>query len=117
MTKFTVKALTPEGSSRVFTRDAEDERQLAIQLIGENMTPIRITAQDGGLNDLLSRPVILSRRVPVRDVALFCEQIGAMVGAGLSIEQALQVVSRQRGSRPSATMGRRLLPHVRCVGG
>lgn len=54
MTKFTVKALTPEGSSRVFTRDAEDERQLAIQLIGENMTPIRITAQDGGLNDLLS---------------------------------------------------------------
>lgn len=112
MTKFTVKALTPEGSSRVFTRDAEDERQLAIQLIGENMTPIRITVQDGGLNDLLSRPVILSRRVPVRDVALFCEQIGAMVGAGLSIEQALQVVSRQRGSRPSATMGRRLLPRI-----
>ncbi|MBS0352461.1 MAG: type II secretion system F family protein [Proteobacteria bacterium] len=112
MTKFTVKVLTAEGASRVFTRDADDERQLAVHLVGEHLTPIRITEQDGSLNDLLSRPVTFDRRVPVRDVALFCEQIGAMVGSGLTIEQALQVVSRQRGKRPSAAMARRLLPRI-----
>lgn len=57
--------------SRIFTREADDERQLTVQLIGENLTPIRIIEQDGSLNDLLSRPVTLNRRIPIRDVALF----------------------------------------------
>jgi len=116
VTRFTVRAITPEGGSRIFTREADDERQLTVQLIGENLTPIRIIEQDGSLNDLLSRPVTLNRRIPIRDVALFCEQIGTMVGSGLNIEQALQVVSRQKGNRPSARMARHLLPRIQAGG-
>lgn len=112
MSRFTVRALTAEGETRILVREAEDKQGLALALIGENLTPLRITEQDGSLGDLLSRPVTLNRRMPLRDVALFCEQVGAMLASGLTVEQALRVVSRQAGRRPSARLARSLLPRI-----
>lgn len=112
MRRFTVRALTADGESRILIREAKDAEGLALELIGENLTPLRITEQDGSITDLLSRPVMLNRGMPLRDVALFCEQIGAMLASGLTVEQALRVVSRQVGKRPSARLARSLLPRI-----
>jgi general secretion pathway protein F len=112
VTRFTVRALAADGETRILIREAKDAEGLALALLAENLTPLRITEQDGSLGDFLSRPVTLTRRMALRDVALFCEQIGAMLASGLTVEQALRVVSRQAGKRPSARLARSLLPRI-----
>lgn len=54
MRRFTVRALTADGESRILIREAKDAEGLALELIGENLTPLRITEQDGSITDLLS---------------------------------------------------------------
>ena len=53
MRRFTVRALTADGESRILIREAKDAEGLALELIGENLTPLRITEQDGSITDLL----------------------------------------------------------------
>lgn len=112
MNRFSVKVLTQEGETRVFIRTAENERELVLALLNEALTPINITEQDGSIIDLLNRPVTPGKSVHIRDIALFCEQIGTMTTSGLTIEQALRVISRQSAKRPAARLAHRLLPRI-----
>lgn len=42
------------------------------------------------------------RRVPLRDLALFCRQFATMISAGVPIVQSLRVIARQASSAPLA---------------
>ncbi len=110
--RYTVKAYTPAGESCTVLREGRDEKEIALALLQDSLTPIKITPQDGSIRDWLHRPVELSRSVALNDIALFCEQLSAMLSAGLTVEQSLKVVVQQGKQHPTARLATTLLPQI-----
>lgn len=77
----------------------------------EGLIPVSISAKEG-IMEVLSRPILLPRKIRTSDIALFCEQMSAMTGSGLTVEQALRVLTKQNAKRPITKMATRLLPRV-----
>lgn len=112
MSRYAIKAVTPSGEIQRLSREAATENDVALILLREGLTPISIVKRDGGLIDILNRPIALGPRQRVSDVALFCEQIGTMIASGLTVEQALRVISKQRTERQTTKTAQRLLPRI-----
>ena len=112
MGRYAIRAVMASGEIRHLSREAANENDAALDVLREGLTPMSIVARDGGLIDVLNRPLALSARTRIGDVALFCEQMGAMTASGLTVEQALRVISRQNATRHTTRMAARLLPRV-----
>lgn len=112
MSRYAIRAVTASGEIRHFSRESGSEHDAALEVMREGLTPMSIIRQDGGLVDILHRPLAIGARLRIGDVALFCEQMGAMTASGLTVEQALRVISRQSAARHTTKMARRLLPRV-----
>jgi type IV pilus assembly protein PilC len=97
MSLFHYKARTPEGSVSEGTRDAETEYALAHTLRAEGLTvlavtPVSSSTQQKKLGDYLPNflyPVSLQEKIN------FTRNIAVMIGAGLSLTKALEVMARQ----------------------
>lgn len=110
--RYAIRAVAPSGEVRHFTREAATENAAALDVLREGLTPISIVRRDGGLLDALNRPLALGARPRIADVALFCEQMSAMTASGLTVEQALRVISRQGAERHTTKTAQRLLPRI-----
>jgi len=112
MSRYAIRAVAPSGEIHHFSREATTENEVALKVLREGLTPISIVQRDGGLVDFLNRPIALGTRQRVGDVALFCEQMGTMTASGLTVEQALRVISKQRIERDTTKTALRLLPRI-----
>lgn len=112
MSRYAIRAVAPSGEIHHFSREATTENEVALKVLREGLTPISIVQRDGGLVDILNRPIALGNRQRVGDVALFCEQMGTMTASGLTVEQALRVISKQRVERETTKTALRLLPRI-----
>lgn len=112
MKRYSVRAISTSGETVHLSREADCEDDVAIEIMREGMTPTSIVHRDGRLLELLNRPLTAHAKPSLGDLALFCEQLGAMTESGLTVEQALRVLSRQHAARHSTKMARRLLDRV-----
>lgn len=112
MTRYAVSALTQTGQLRHFSTEAASEDAAALEAMCEGLTPISVVQRNGGWIDVLHRPLSFGNRLGAGDLALFCEQMEAMSASGLTVEQALKVISRQGGDRRATGMAKRLLPRI-----
>lgn len=112
MSRYVIKAVAPSGEVRQLFRDAATIDDAALAVMREGFTPISIVQRTLGLVEILNRPLTLGARHKVGDAALFCEQLGAMTASGLTIEQALKVISKQGVKRKTTQTAQRLLPLI-----
>lgn len=112
MSRYAIRALEASGEVRHLILEAPTEHDAALDVLRRGLTPTSIVRRDPGLLDTLNRPIGAGGRPTPGEVALFCEQMGTMTASGLTVEQALGVISRQQAQRNTTKMARRLLPQV-----
>ena len=101
MPQFHYRARDKEGKDVAGDRDAKDQYELARALRGEGLMPIFVTAGEmvkrrKNLNEYL--PQFL-QRVSLQEKMNFTRNIAVMLGAGVSLTKALDVMSRQTESQ------------------
>lgn len=112
MKRYAIQALESSGEIRHLALNAATEHEAALEVLRQGLTPISILQRAPGLLDRLNQPIVWRRELKPGEGALFCEQMGTMVASGLTVEQALGVISRQQAQRNTTKIARRLLPRV-----
>ncbi len=81
--------------------DAPDDRAVAAKLREMGYAPVAITeSKEGkGLQRELSVPGLGGNRVTLKDLAVFSRQFSTMIGSGLSLVRALNILAEQTESR------------------
>lgn len=95
METYTYRA-RPIGSKKVVTSEGrfESESHVNKYLIDNKMVPLKV-AKKTALTSDVSDMALFKRRVKTRDIVFFCKQFGVMLGAGISIGGALNILGQQ----------------------
>src|SRR3989338_943259 len=102
MTQFHYKVRDAHGAEIEGDRDANDQYELAKALRSEGLQPVFITEQKDTKKGIFSANVKLDNYIPsfLKRVSLeekmnFARNVAVMIGAGLSLSKALEVMTRQ----------------------
>ena len=92
--RFQYRARNKEGEEITGAREAADDLSLSRAMRAEGLTLIlaKSIGKKAPLMDFLNS---LFTRVKVRDKITFADNLGSMIGAGLSLSRALDVIERQ----------------------
>lgn len=127
MARFSVEASAANGRTRErLSIEARSPTEAARQVLAQGRFPITVKAERIGLAARLDRSVWGGDRIGLAELALFAEQLADLVRAGVTIEQALDLLatgdkasssrSEGEGDRRDRTIGRlaqRLLRRIR----
>src|SRR3989344_1491362 len=102
MPTFHYKVRDLQGAETEGDRDAKDQYELAKALRGEGLQPVFITDQKNVKKGVFSANIKLDNYIPsfLKRVSLeekmnFARNTAVMIGAGLSLSKALEVMTRQ----------------------
>ena len=103
MPGYIYRAMGPDGKEKKGNVTATNQEQAASKLKADGLIVMKIEPE-GTFNKEISFGV---SRVKVRDFAVFCRQFVAILSAGVSVINALQMMSEQTESKPlkAATIG------------
>lgn len=92
MAEFSYIAITKEGKERKGKMEAGDETKVRVSLRGEGLIPINVTE----LN-LLNKDINITvgNPVKVRELSVFCRQFQSILNAGVTIVNALDMLTEQ----------------------
>jgi len=93
MPEFAYKARDPKGQIVSSTMEAESEQAVRNRLRDKNyiVTSITPKGKSFDVSDMMSR----FQKVKAKDIAIFSRQFSTMVGAGLSLVRALDILEKQ----------------------
>ncbi|MFN3598359.1 MAG: type II secretion system F family protein [Aquificaceae bacterium] len=98
MPKYRYKAFNEAGSIVEAEVEYPDQEALAIDLQSKGLTLINVSplAEEKGKDKGISGfSIPIGGKVKDKDLSLFCRQLGTMVGAGLSVVDALNILAEQ----------------------
>ncbi len=99
MPTFHYKAIDASGKNVEGDREAKDKFEAAHALRADGLSPLTITEPDGsaGWNINLNRITLPSflKRIKTEEIMNFTRNTGVMIGAGLSLSKALEIMARQ----------------------
>ncbi len=114
MTKFQVHSIDAvNGTSEHLIVDAEHELDAAQQISQRGGTPISVSPLRTGVLGALLSPLGNGRKISLDALSLFAEQLAELLGAGLTLEQALHLLSSQDVEAPQSRLAERLLRKIR----
>jgi len=113
MTAFRCEVVTREGRVDHVQVEAPSRQAVAVQLISEGLTPLRIKSGAPGWLDRLNEPIHLGTGFGVSDQALLLTQLAALVRAGLPIDRSLDLLVEQANNRRKRATLRRVFSAVR----
>lgn len=113
MREFDVRFISPSGREESRSIMAQTEMDAARQLIIAGGAPLHIRERRGGMLERLRQPVRNPIRLKVFDIALFAEHLAEMLKAGVTVEQALDLLHRQSSREQIAALAGRLLDRIR----
>lgn len=92
MAEYAYVAVMQNGKEKKGSLEAKDEDRVRVMLRAEGLIPISVKAQS-----LLTRDINLSigKAVKVRDLSVFCRQFASILNAGVTVVQALNMLSEQ----------------------
>lgn len=83
---------TKEGKVVSGTMEADSNNAVAQRLRAQNMVPLEIKAES---NKGMKKEFGLPKRVKLKDLAIFSRQFSVMIGSGLSLLRALNILGEQ----------------------
>lgn len=113
MREFNVTFIERDGREALHTVSAMSEIDAATQAILGGTIPLHVRPRGKGWLAALDQRIRLGDRVGALDIALFAEQLGEMLKASVTVEQALDLLARESQRAPVASLAGRLLKKVR----
>lgn len=114
MPAFRYRALARTGEARSGELEAADAGEAIARVRELGYLPIEAAPASGGRLSSGSLRLWAARRPPsTRELTLFTQQFAALVGAGLSVERALDTVARGAGERGMGPVIAEILKRVR----
>ena len=90
MPEFIFTAKTPSGKTVQGTRFAESEMSLVSSLRKEELVVVAVAPAP-----IKTKAAKKGKKVKTKDLAIFCRQMGAMLGAGLPVLESIQSIADQ----------------------
>ncbi|MDO4188188.1 MAG: type II secretion system F family protein [Lachnospiraceae bacterium] len=92
MPGFIYKAIGPDGKEKKGNIQAASSEQAIMRLKSDGLIPVEVTAEN-----VLNKEINISfgTKITARDYCVFCRQMLSILGAGVSIINALQMLSEQ----------------------
>ncbi len=97
---FAYRVRTREGKITEGTMEADSNTVVAQRLRAQNMIPIEIKQQSGGMS--LKREFALPQKVKLKDLAIFSRQFATMIASGLSLLRSLNILAEQTENKTLA---------------
>lgn len=113
MPDFDVTISLPNGAVESRTISAGSEKEAALSLLTQGLTPVQIRERRHGWLDRLNQPLDSTSRLRLMDLAVFAEQLSEMLKAGVTVEQALALIARDSSRKKTAALATRLVTKVR----
>ncbi|MES2161411.1 MAG: type II secretion system F family protein [Pseudomonadota bacterium] len=113
MRQYDIRLLTAAGREQSRTVEAESEQAAALAVLASGATPLQIRLRGSGWLERLNAPLRRADAIGLADLALFAEQLAEMLRAGVTLEQALTLLSRDASRNQLGALAARLLRQVR----
>lgn len=91
MAMFEYEAMSIQGAVVKGRMDAVDKNAVIIELKGKNYFPVSVKPYKESKNVDISQ----YKRVPIKDIAIFCRQFSVILTAGISILKGLEIIKEQ----------------------
>ena len=97
MPGFIYKAIGPDGKEKKGNIQAASAEQAIMRIKGDGLIPVEVTPEN-----ILNKEINISfgSKISSRDYCVFCRQMLSILGAGVSIINALQMLSEQTENVP-----------------
>lgn len=94
METFSYKAVNPAGKDVKGSVEAESREDAARKIKEQGLVPVSIGKQ-GALDKDINIPFFKGKKIPARDMSVFCRQFASILKAGVSVINALEMLAEQ----------------------
>lgn len=102
MATYSYEAIDVKGKSKKSSLAADSQEEAIKKIKDQGMTLISIQEQ-GMLQKEVSIPFLKKKKVPARDLSVFCRQFSSLMRAGVSIINALEMLTEQTENKKLRT--------------
>lgn len=100
MPEFSYIAVTTDGQKKKGKLEAQDKEKASALLKADGLIPVKVN-KSGVLTKELD--FSFNKKVKVKELAVFCRQIGSILGAGVTIVESLDMLAEQMENKTFAT--------------
>lgn len=94
MESFSYKAVNTAGKDVKGSVEAESREEAARKIKEQGLIPVSIGKQ-GALDKDVNIPIFKGKKIPARDMSVFCRQFASILKAGVSVINALEMLAEQ----------------------
>ena len=94
MESFSYKAVSAAGKDVKGSVEAESQEEAARKIKEQGLVPVSIGKQ-GALDKDVNIPIFKGKKIPARDMSVFCRQFASILKAGVSVINALEMLAEQ----------------------
>ena len=94
METFSYKAVNPAGKDVKGSVEAESKEEATRKIKEQGLVPVSIGKQ-GALDKDVNIPMFKGKKIPARDMSVFCRQFASILKAGVSVINALEMLAEQ----------------------
>ena len=94
MESFSYKAVSAAGKDVKGSVEAESREEAARKIKEQGLVPVSIGKQ-GALDKDVNIPIFKGKKIPARDMSVFCRQFASILKAGVSVINALEMLADQ----------------------
>lgn len=94
MESFSYKAVSAAGKDVKGSVEAESREEAARKIKEQGLVPVSIGKQ-GALDKDVNIPIFKGKKIPARDMSVFCRQFSSILKAGVSVINALEMLAEQ----------------------
>ena len=94
METFSYKAVNSAGKDVKGSVEAESKEEGARKIKEQGLVPVSVGKQ-GALDKDINIPIFKGKKIPARDMSVFCRQFASILKAGVSVINALEMLAEQ----------------------
>ena len=94
METFSYKAVNSAGKDVKGSVEAESKEEAARKIKEQGLVPVSVGKQ-GALDKDINIPIFKGKKIPARDMCVFCRQFASILKAGVSVINALEMLAEQ----------------------
>lgn len=94
METFSYKAVNSVGKDVKGSVEAESKEEAARKIKEQGLVPVSVGKQ-GALDKDINIPIFKGKKIPARDMSVFCRQFASILKAGVSVINALEMLAEQ----------------------
>ena len=113
MTRFTYKAMDAAGEMETGEMEGQSRDNILDQLTRQGLIPVDVISVQSGLMATLNKPLFQSGKLSSPQLLNITREMATLIGAGLSLERSLMVLSSMVSDKKISLTLRSLLTEVR----